>query len=446
MEAPQASYLDQQFEAADQAMRALAAATTMGDEVHVAALLEQLASRASGLRMALLAQAANAESADLRVLTVADQVHATNRVTRQTARADVRLARDLADRFPILGEAWRAGLISEPQARAIVGGLRVLPAGLSVRQLEQCQHDLIGYAGRFDPHELRVLAERMIEVIDPEFADALEADRLSRQERLAFGRRYLTLTPDRHGSMLIRGQLPITDGELLAAQLDALTPSAASYQFDDEPPTRPARRADALVRLTKLAAATGDLPAHGGDRPQLLVTVTLDQLRTGLGKATLLGSGCRLSAGEARRLACDAQLIPSVLGSDSEPLDVGRAQRLFGRQLRQALIMRDQGCAFPGCDAPPASCDGHHIVPWHQGGATSLDNGVLLCPYHHRMVEPDPTMRTHHQWQITMDEVGNPWFTPPRPADPARRPRQHHRYQLRDPGPTMSKQAPSPAA
>ncbi len=134
---------------------------------------------------------------------------------------------------------------------------------------------------------------------------------------------------------------------------------------------------------------------------------------------------------DARRLACDCSLIPALLGADSVLLDQGRSRRIFTGALRTALIARDRGCAFPGCDAAADCCDGHHIVPWAVGGKTELGNGVLLCPYHHRLVEPDPLRSPAHQWQITFDDVGLPVFIPPLQVDPRRRPRQHHRYQLR---------------
>lgn len=417
----------------DQAVRALVAGAGAGREVEVAAVLEGLSARIAGARLEILARASAAiddEDSGRAVVTVADQVHAGSRTTRRAARADVRLARQLDQEFGTIGQALRHGVVSEAQARAIVQGLRHLPSELTHEQLVRCQDDLVGYAAHYDPDELRRLAERMVEVIDPDHADAIVADRMEREARLAFQRRFVTVSPDYHGSMLIRGQLPVADGELLAAQLDALLPSAASYHMADEVPGRPARRADALVRLVQLAANSGDLPAQGADRPHVLVTMALGSLRDGLSQARLLGSGQPVAAREARRLACEANLIPMVLGSDSEPLEQGRARRLFAGGIRLGLVARDQGCAFPGCDAPPQTCDAHHILPWWQGGSTSLDNGILLCPYHHRLVEPDPRRPAQQQWQITLDNSGLPWFTPPPHIDVEQRPRQHHRYRL----------------
>lgn len=89
-----------------------------------------------------------------------------------------------------------------------------------------------------------------------------------------------------------------------------------------------------------------------------------------LGHASLDDGGI-LSATAARILACDCQLIPAVLGSAGQVLDLGRSQRLFSGSLRRALALRDGGCSFPGCDRPPAWCDGSHMRSWADGGVTS---------------------------------------------------------------------------
>ena len=239
----------------------------------------------------------------------------------------------------------------------------------------------------------------------------------------------------------ITGQLPVADAALLSAQLDALMPAASTYGLAGEAPSRDARRADALVLLTQHAAGSGTVPSHGVDRPQVHITLNLDTLTSGLGDVCLLGaSGVDgLSAGHARRLACDARLVPMVLGTGSRPLDVGRAHRLFTPALRAALIERDQGCVVPGCTTTPAAFEAHHIVPWWASGATCLANGVLLCPFHHRLVEPDPLQSEESQWRVHLDAAtGLPWFTPPRHIDPARRPRQHQRHRLQQLAPRVA--------
>ena len=129
----------------------------------------------------------------------------------------------------------------------------------------------------------------------------------------------------------------------------------------------------------------------------------------------VLETGVPISAGWARELACDATIIPIVLGANSEPLDVGRATRLIPPALRRALIARDKGCAFPGCRRPPRWCDAHHIKHWADGGATCLENLVLLCEYHHQVIH-------HSDWTVKIVD-GRPQFTPPAWLDPLQRPR-----------------------
>jgi hypothetical protein len=177
----------------------------------------------------------------------------------------------------------------------------------------------------------------------------------------------------------------------------------------------PARRdADALIEAMTRLLDEGELPTRGGQRPHLVLTMGLNDLIDALGTAVLDTGGC-LSAAEVRRLACDAALIPMVLGSDSMPLDVGRHQRLATTALRDALTQRDKGCSFPSCDRPPRYCQAHHVRHWLDGGDTALHNMCLLCEYHHTIV--------HRQgWHIRFDARGHPEFMPPHTVDPQRRP------------------------
>lgn len=121
-----------------------------------------------------------------------------------------------------------------------------------------------------------------------------------------------------------------------------------------------------------------------------------------------------------------------------------------GADLRQALHLRDRGCAFPGCDQPPRHCEGHHITPWAAGGATALDNLVLLCRRHHATVEPDPASTPGSRWEVRMGPDGIPDFVPPHSRNAAgRRPRlRNSRYTLLHPdctGPPGGADPPSGA-
>ncbi|WP_457208669.1 DUF222 domain-containing protein, partial [Nocardioides sp. P5_C9_2] len=130
------------------------------------------------------------------------------------------------------------------------------------------------------------------------------------------------------------------------------------------------------------------LPVHGGTATSVIITMDLEALKTGLGVATT-STGDRITAAEARRLACTAKIIPAVLGGTSEILDLGRSQRLYQAAQRRAMGLRDGGCRAEGCDIPAAWCDAHHLTPWSQGGNTDLEDGVLLCSHHHHRAHDD---------------------------------------------------------
>ncbi|MFI5927492.1 DUF222 domain-containing protein [Micromonospora sp. NPDC051543] len=176
-----------------------------------------------------------------------------------------------------------------------------------------------------------------------------------------------------------------------------------------------------LADLCRLGLRTGELPDHGGEPAQIVVTTSFDVLARQLDAGTL-DTGPRLTPTTVRRLACDAAILPAVLGSAGQTLDVGRQRRLVTGPLRRALVLRDRGCAFPGCDRPPRWCDAHHIRHWTNGGHTSLANAVLLCGHHHRHIH-------HGEWTIRLGGDDHPEFIPPAWLDPDQVPRrnQYHR-------------------
>jgi hypothetical protein len=136
---------------------------------------------------------------------------------------------------------------------------------------------------------------------------------------------------------------------------------------------------------TRPEAAT---PNAGGLAATVVVTMTHESLMGGL-EAAGLCDGSRLSAGEARRLACEAGIIPVVLGGASEPLDVGRRRRFHTKAQRVAMSLRDRGCTAVGCERPASMCHAHHDQPWSQGGHTTVTDGRLLCQRHHTLAH-DP--------------------------------------------------------
>jgi hypothetical protein len=209
------------------------------------------------------------------------------------------------------------------------------------------------------------------------FETAAGAERRARRN---VERRWLRVARTFDGAVAVDGLLDPDGGDLVLAALAALTP--APRPGDGR--TAGQRRADALVDLCRRAG--GNAPSAGAQKPQVTVTVGLATLLGACGGTARLGDGTPLSAGAARRLACDADVIPAVLGSRSEILDLGRAARLVSAAQRRALVLRDGSCRFPGCDRPPQWTDAHHVVHWADGGRTDQDNLVLLCRWHHTAV------------------------------------------------------------
>jgi len=151
------------------------------------------------------------------------------------------------------------------------------------------------------------------------------------------------------------------------------------------------RRGQALVEVCRRATAAGTRPGTS-PKTTLLLTMSLQDLTARLGAATTRGTdepGELLAPETVRRLACDAEIIPAVLGTPSEILDLGRATRLFTPTQTRALTLRDRHCTFPRCDIPAFWCDAHHITHWSDGGPTNLDNAALLCGRHHTIVHRD---------------------------------------------------------
>ncbi|HWJ82159.1 MAG TPA: DUF222 domain-containing protein, partial [Nocardioides sp.] len=173
---------------------------------------------------------------------------------------------------------------------------------------------------------------------------------------------------------------------------------------------------DALLQACRRLQATDDLPRAHGTTARITVTMALADLTTRIegdrpGGNGLLLSGEEMSAAAVRRLACDAEIIPAVLGAEGQVLDIGRAQRLVTTGIWNALVLRDRHCAFPGCTRPVIATEAHHITHWADGGPTSLDNLVLICSHHHHVVHRTP-------WTVTIDDATRrPVWTPPPPID-----------------------------
>ena len=390
-------------------------------------------SQLQGRWLALLAEAEKRETT-LKRTGMPTPSWLTDRNTHwaRSARDEVRLAVRL-EQQPVVAEALASGCLSIEQAKVIATGLDRLPDELDSGQRTAVAEHLVELAGQFGPYGLSRLVNRAVEVVAPEVAEDADRRAIERLEAEQERNRYLVWHKDADGSVLLNGRLGKVAGEKLVGVLRALSASQRkAAALAGQELSRAQAAADALGVLVDHYAGCQKLPKYGADRPRILVQIDYDTLIGNLGTARLLNTAEKLSVQEARVLACDAEILPMAMGGDSVPLDVGRKRRLFTATLRALLIARDQGCAFPGCDRSPAECEAHHRRPWWAGGKTSLANGVLVCTFHHHLVEPNPNAPPETQWEIRLDGRGLPEFGAPVGLGAPRgerRWRQHHRYQ-----------------
>jgi Domain of unknown function (DUF222) len=293
---------------------------------------------------------------------------------------------------PLVAAAFDAGDISAEHTRVIVSCLRELHD----HQRDWATEILLEAAGSMDPTTLGQVVRELL------LRTGADENREAAAERRYAGR-WATTTATVFGMIRLEAMLDPEAGRIVCAALDALTASSPARTGDDsDERTVPHRRADALVDLAHYSLSGGVLPDHGGDRPTVMVTIDYDALRNQLGDATGVGmlngpyGPTPITPQTARRLACDADIIPALLGSDGTILDLGRSQRTWSTAQRRAARLRDQGCVFPKCQAPLNACDLHHLQFYALGGPTDHDNSAHLCHFHHWLVH-------HKNWQIWRD-------------------------------------------
>ena len=317
----------------------------------------------------------------------------TTRTTRAEAHRTARLAASL-ERYDTVRAALAVGELRTDQAGVIVAAVDALPTDVEDWVPPAATEFLLGQAGEHDAKALRILGRRLLEVIDPAAADAEEGRRLAREEAHARAIASFTMTDDGKGTCHGRFTVPSLHGEMLRKNLLARA-TAARRSHDGRGGGRLSRHALGLAFMDYIETRPEDTsPSAGGVAATVVVTMKLDTLLGGL-KAASLDTGGRISAGEARRLACLAGIIPIVLGGPSVVLDAGRKRRFHSETQRIAMGVRDGGCTAAGCDAPPAFCHAHHDdTPWARGGGTSVEKGRLLCPRHHTLIH-DPAFQHH---------------------------------------------------
>lgn len=316
---------------------------------------------------------------------------------------DARLGDDLAEVAHQTREALTRGAFSTDHAAVIAAALNRLPDACTPEQVAEVERHLVKQAERLSPGQLRRVARRAIEVIenDPQIVDATQEAQLETEEERAYRLARLTLHDNGDGTTTGRFVVPTLHASALRKVLDAITAPrrahlgasiahAGDIRHDD--PERGAK-----LRGLAFCEIVEHLPTdHLSSTVNATLLVTIDHERlAGASGAAGLDVGEDISAGEARRLACGAGILPAVLNGPSQPLDLGRRTRLFTESQRAALSLRHETCAADGCLRPFAWCEIHHRQPWAAGGKSDLDNAVPLCWFHHRRIHD---FGYRHEW------------------------------------------------
>jgi hypothetical protein len=323
-------------------------------------------------------------------------------------------------------EALAKGRISVRQAELISRSLDGLSPTVTEGEREACETQLLCDAPTMDLKQLGRRADRIADVFAPDQVDKIENDTVQHREKAAWAATEFWMIDRGDGTAKGGFILPEAQADMLRTALEAVSaPQVMNRQSPEDAilETRPGysqRMGWALAMLIEQIPAD-KLPDTAGVGAIITVNLDHDTLVDQLKTATL-STGTKISAGQARRMACELRLLPAVFGGESLPLDHGRAKRLFTGHQRRAQAHRDRGCIFPGCDRPPHWCVAHHARRrWAEGGTTDLDDGVLLCPFHHRVLHDDG-------WDVEFAADGIPELVPPSSVDPRRAPRRHARF------------------
>lgn len=329
--------------------------------------------------------------------------------TRAAMAAAVWLGRRLEEHDETRS-AFAEGAVNEAQARVIVQAADRLPEHFGDADRRAAEAGLVAKAvSGMDARRLRQAARRMLDVVRSELADRHEADLLETESRRAEEETWMSLQDNGDGTFSGRFVIPELHGHLLQAWLEQMTSprrlsrnQAGDLVHDDTLPTA----GPTLPWTERLGLGLTELIEHlptdgfGPVAATVIVTMELQHLRDGLASAALDG-GAGLSAGDTRRLACGAGLVPAVLDGSSVPLDLGHLARLHNRHQRRALRLQHDSCAAEGCERPFAWCDIHHPHWWSRGGPTDLANAIPLCGHHHRRAH-DPRF---HDERLPSGEV-----------------------------------------
>ncbi|GHH44809.1 HNH endonuclease signature motif containing protein [Lentzea cavernae] len=336
---------------------------------------------------------------------------------RHAVRWDLKTARQWVDRAESLAQQLTpTGSVLEPElpitaavvAEGALSGEHISAVAEVMKDLPPAaEQPVVEFAQAHEPSAVRAFGKELAYRLHQQDAEPNEAEPKPSANRLRM---------EWKGDWLeVSAKLDKIAGAKFEAMIDPLAkPRPTTPEEGPDPRSRAEREGDAFADLVDLMLRADRLPEHGGEPVTLTLTMPYEGLVAQTGFGTL-DNHVRVPATLVRRLACNAGVIPVVLGGRSEAMDIGRKARTFPAAIRRLLVARDQGCTFPGCDRPPKHCDAHHLRFWSEGGGTSVTNAALLCRHHHTLIH-------RSDWEVKLHN-GVPTFVPPAWLDPARTPR-----------------------
>jgi hypothetical protein len=316
--------------------------------------------------------------------------------------------------FSAVAAAQAAGEISARHARIIVTAIDKLPDEITAEHGEQIEEELVGYASRFDPHQLNRLAQRIGYCYDPDG----RLDEVEQREK----NRELTITARPDGSSSIKGEATAELTELLLLHLDAFARPKPEVDGVKDPRSSGQRRHDALLEALKLNVRAQLLPSVAGVTATIVLTMdaTDFERRHGLART---GHGGLLPVAEAIRMTGNEYRLLNVVIDKTKGISAySSTARLFPENARLAMAAVDGGCTFPNCNAPPGWSEIDHCTDWVQSRRTSVDDGVLACRYHNNDAKKQG-------WRSTRIHGRAAWI-PPSWIDLEQRPRLNHLHDI----------------
>ncbi len=331
--------------------------------------------------------------------------------TRSAPRAvgrELRVARTL-ERFDSMADALGDGVISSEHVLALAGVCNERTVDALVDQQDQ----IVWFAKHHRFGVYVAFLRRLVAVVD---TDGAEPDCGDRD----------TATMDRDFDGNLRLFMELSGHNAVEAEAIINTETDRQYRAavrEHEAsgitvPGMTVLRARAVMELLRRGADPN--PSRSHPVPSVILPLAAD--RDGLPTGLHTTDGDLVDPQVAAVLLCDAYFQPVLIDSTGNPLNLGRRVRCFTPTQKQAMIVRDGGCVFPGCDQPARRCAAHHRLPWEDGGRTDIDNGALLCPRHHGLVHCDEA------WVVLDLSIGE------LPADLAERHRRRAQSANLEPG------------